>query len=223
MNTIRTKTLLLSFLFLIPLLLVGRTYKMYRTQNYHNQLQLNTATGEVQQIQDDGQSWVICNAIEVTGNKENRFCLYKTQNMWTFIMLDTYTGKNWQIQYSVESKDNMFAEPINAFSLAYPKASSTWTNRFQMYETQNMWTFILLDTYDGRLWQIQYSTQSLDNLLCIPINKDKLIADNEKSAFYIKPLTSMYQYYLINDLTGNIWKFQWSTEGNDYIWIEKVK
>ncbi len=31
-------------------------YKMYRTQNYHNQLRLNTMTGEVLQIQDDGQS-----------------------------------------------------------------------------------------------------------------------------------------------------------------------
>ena len=37
-------------------------YKIYRTQNYHNQLRLNTMTGEVQQIQDDGQSWTICSA-----------------------------------------------------------------------------------------------------------------------------------------------------------------
>ena len=34
----------------------AQIYKVYKTQNYHNQLRLNTMTGEVQQIQDDGQS-----------------------------------------------------------------------------------------------------------------------------------------------------------------------
>ena len=30
------KTLLLSILFLIPSLMMGQTYKMYSTKNYHN-------------------------------------------------------------------------------------------------------------------------------------------------------------------------------------------
>lgn len=94
-------------------------YKMYRTQNYHNQLRLNTMTGEVQQIQDDGQSWIICSARETLGDVAGRFCLYETQNMWTFIMLDTYTGKNWQVQFSVKGEDYMFAVPINRYSLAF--------------------------------------------------------------------------------------------------------
>lgn len=138
-------------------------------------------------------------------------------------MLDTYTGKNWQVQFSVKGEDYMFAAPINIFSLAYPETTSNWTNRFQMFATQNMWTFILLDSYNGRLWQVQYSTQNLDNLFCIPINKYELVSDNEKCIFSIQPLTSMYQYYLINDRTGDMWKFQWSTKGDDYRWIEKFK
>ena len=96
----------------------AQVYKMYKTRNYHNQLRLNTMTGEVQQIQDDGQSWEICSAREILGDKEGRFRLYETQNMWTFIMLDTYTGKNWQVQFSVKGEDYMFAAPINIFSLA---------------------------------------------------------------------------------------------------------
>lgn len=194
---------------------------MYPTRNHHNQLRLNTATGEVTQIQDDGNSWTICRARETSGNNPGRFRLYETQNMWTFIMLDTYTGKNWQVQFSTKSEDYMFAVPINAYSFAYPETTSNWTNRFQLFRTQNMWTFILLDSYNGRLWQVQYSTQDLENLLCIPINRYELVHNNEKSIFYIQPLKSMYQYYLINDNNGDIWKFQWSTKGNDYIWIEK--
>lgn len=203
-------------------MMAGQTYKMYSTQNYHNQLRLNTMTGEVHQIQDDGQSWEICSAREILGDKAGRFCLYETQNMWTFIMLDTYTGRNWQVQFSVKGEDYMFATPINAITFAYPEKTSDWTNRFQMFSTQNMWTFILLDSYNGRLWQVQYSTQDLDELFCIPINEHKLDPDNEKCTFSIQPLISMYQYYLINDATGDMWKFQWSTKGNDYRWIEKL-
>lgn len=102
------KKLIVSFaLMVITLASYAQVYKMYSTRNYHNQLRLNTMTGEVQQIQDDGQSWIICSAREISGDKESRFCLYETQNMWTFIMLDTYTGKNWQVQFSVKGEDYM--------------------------------------------------------------------------------------------------------------------
>lgn len=79
----------LLILCFMPICLFAQTYKMYQTRNYHNQLRLNTATGEVLQVQDDGQSWKICDAVEDGGEIDNRFCLYETQNMWTFIMLDT--------------------------------------------------------------------------------------------------------------------------------------
>lgn len=219
----RPRTLLAFLLCLLPIFAIGQTYKMYSTRNYHNQLQLNTATGAVTQIQDDGQSWVICNAMEENGKNPSRFCLYQTQNMWTFIMLDTYTGKNWQVQFSVKGADYMFATPINRWSCAYPTSSSNWTNRFQMYETRNMWTFIMLDTYNGRLWQVQYSSSDLNALLCVPINETELSTSSTRSKFSIQPMTSMYQYYLTNDDTGEMWQFQWTTKGPDYRWIKKVR
>ena len=113
--------LLIGIFCFIPSLMVGQTYKIYSTRNYYNQLRLNTMTGEVQQIQDDGQSWEICSARAVSENKVGRFCLYK------------------------------------------------------------------------------------------------------KCIFSIQTLTNMYQYYLINDNTEDMWKFQWSTKGDDYRWIEKFK
>ena len=110
----------------------GQTYKMYATQNLHNQLRLNTATGEVKQIQDDGQSCTIGEAAEEYGSKDGRYCLAKTQNMWTFLMLDTYSGKTWQVQFSVKGSDYMFRVPLQGYSLAYPDTESIWTNRFQL-------------------------------------------------------------------------------------------
>ncbi len=207
--------------YLLPFVCYSQAYKFYTTKNYHNQLRLNTATGEVKQIQDDGQSWTICPGIDLKLSKANRFNLNETQNMWTFIMLDSYTGKTWQVQFSVKGEDYMFYMPINIFSLSYPSSSDNWKNRFQLFPTQNMWNFILVDTYTGRLWQVQYSSKDLDNLMCIPINNVEL-ANYKHSAFSISPLTSMFQYYLINGDTGAMWKFQWSTKGDDYRWIEKM-
>ena len=116
------KKLIVSFaLMVITLASYAQVYKMYSTRNYHNQLRLNTMTGEVQQIQDDGQSWIICSAREISGDKESRFCLYETQNMWTFIMLDTYTGKNWQVQFSVKGEDYMLLPQSTSSLLHIPK------------------------------------------------------------------------------------------------------
>ncbi len=172
------KKILLFLLCFLPLLAFGQTYKMYQTRNYHNQLRLNTATGEILQIQDDGQSWKICEPMEADCSIDNRFCLYETQNMWTFIMLDTFTGKNWQVQFSVKGSDYMFAAPINYWSKAFPSSSDRWQGRFQMFATKNMWTFIMLDSYNGRLWQVQYGTKTLDNLLCVSINEEELASEN---------------------------------------------
>ena len=59
----------------MPLCLLAQTYKMYQTRNYHNLLRLNTATGEVLQVQDGGQSWKICDTMEIDGDVKNLFCI----------------------------------------------------------------------------------------------------------------------------------------------------
>ena len=111
------KLFVLFALMVIAFTSYAQVYKMYKTRNYHNQLRLNTMIGEIQQIQDDGQSWEICSAREILGDKEGRFRLYETQNMWTFIMLDTYTGKNWQVQFSVKGEDTCLLHQSTYFLL----------------------------------------------------------------------------------------------------------
>lgn len=272
------KFIVMSIFFIFYSFSFGKTFEMYPTKNIHNQLQLNTKTGEVKQIQDDGQKWIICNGIEKSGEKENRFSLHETQNMWNFLLLDNYTGKVWQVQISVDGEEYMFSFPVNSIELAIPSKNSNWQDRFELHGTQNIWNFILLDSYTGRTWQLQYSIENIDNIGIVPIFDEELITpykklysrfklhetqnmwnfilldsytgrlwqlqytvdkdsirglfiinekdladEKEKNLFYISPLTSMYQYYLINDITGEMWKFQWNTKGSDYRWIEKVE
>lgn len=142
----------------------AQTFKLYQTDNIHNQLRLNTKTGEVYQIQDDGQTFLVRSATTTDNESSNRYALHKTQNIWTFILLDTFTGKLWQCQYSVEGDEYRSSWVINPYALS----------------------------------------------------------NSTISRFTVQPMTSMYQYYLIDEETGDMWKFQWSTKGDDYRWIEKM-
>lgn len=47
----------IAFIFgglLVNVLVKSQTYEFFQTNNFHNQLRLNTLTGEVYQIQDNG-------------------------------------------------------------------------------------------------------------------------------------------------------------------------
>lgn len=158
------KGLILIFTLFMGLAVNGQTYKLYQTDNIHNQLKLNTKTGEVLQVQSDGQTFLVHGETTPLNDKPNRYALFKTQNMWTYILLDKFSGKLWQCQYSVKGIEYITSVAINDIAL-----SNTETNKFA-----------------------------------------------------IKPMTSMFQYYLIDEETGDMWKFQWSTKGGDYIWIEKI-
>ncbi|MDE3152039.1 MAG: hypothetical protein KGL93_07305 [Gemmatimonadota bacterium] len=84
-----------------------------------------------------------------------RFELVPTQNIWTFLLLDSSNGRVWQVHYAVT--DSAFAGrlPLNELELAPP--ASAHPGRFVLRETQNIFTFLLLDQDDGRVWQVQWS------------------------------------------------------------------
>ena len=94
----------------------------------------------------------------LNAQKPPRFALFSTENMWTFIKLDTRNGRMWQVQYSIND-DNARTEFIMNYNYLCPIAEEE-NGRFTLVKTQNMWTFILLDQNNGRMWQVQYSLKS---------------------------------------------------------------
>ena len=91
--------------------------------------------------------------------------LFPTENMWIFLKLDTSKGLVSMVQYSMEEKNRMEI-PINYKPFAL--GTDAIPGRFNLYPTQNMWTFILLDEVDGRTWQVQWSTNGKEGI--VPIN-----------------------------------------------------
>ena len=92
-------------------------------------------------------------------NPDATFQLFPTQNMWNFIKLNTQTGEMWQVQYAINDDDNRVSVTLNDIPLI--SATDKKVNgRFTLYPTENMYTFLLLDTMDGRVWQVQWSTKA---------------------------------------------------------------
>lgn len=82
-----------------------------------------------------------------------RYRLHPTRNAWNFIQIDTATGRLWQVQYSIDES------PAVRFVLSSPDLSGGGSEpgRFALYETANVWNFLMIDQKDGRVWQVQFT------------------------------------------------------------------
>jgi hypothetical protein len=92
--------------------------------------------------------------------------LFPTSNMWIFIKLNTADGRLWLVQYSIKSGEQLEIPLSKSERVDENKKKD---GRFTLYATQNMYNFLLLDQIDGRVWQVQWSTDGENNLV-IPIN-----------------------------------------------------
>lgn len=82
----------------------------------------------------------------------------------------------------------------------------------RLFETQNMWNFLLLDTQYGRVWQVQYASKDYESAL-IPINTEALVADLTNvpriGRFTLYPTQNMWNFILLDQDTGNVWQCQY--------------
>ena len=81
--------------------------------------------------------------------------------MYNFLLLDTQTGRVWKIQWNLESNKRFEKEVSLKILVDYDEE---WINgRFELYSTENMHNFLLLDKIDGRVWQLQWSFEAKNN------------------------------------------------------------
>ena len=78
---------------------------------------------------------------------------------------------------------------------------------FQLFPTQNMWTFIKLDTRNGRMWQVQYHTDeklrfesNLNILSLVPTDKE------ENGRFTLYATQNIYSFLLLDQIDGKTWQ-----------------
>ena len=84
-----------------------------------------------------------------------KFRLYPTTNVSIFLRLNTSTGFIDLVQYS--TKD--IASTIVKLS-EFPLVLDGPVDRFTLYPTTNIWTFLLLDQVEGTPYQVQWSQEA---------------------------------------------------------------
>lgn len=93
--------------------------------------------------------------IDVNNSWNNRYKLYPTENMYTFLEQDTQTGRIQQVQWALSEK-NEFSIVINNDDLNEERS----TGNYELYPTQNIYQFLLLDKTNGRKWHVQWGLGS---------------------------------------------------------------
>lgn len=84
-------------------------YKLYKTDNIYTFLKLDTATGQIEQVQwsldDNKEGTMIINSEDLSFfyKQPGSFELYPTDNMFQFILLDKALGRTWHVQWGMEA------------------------------------------------------------------------------------------------------------------------
>lgn len=94
--------------------------------------------------------------------------------------------------------------------------------RYKLYPTENIYTFLQLDTKTGKIEQVQWSLDS-DKEGSFSINSRELNYGygNGSNSFELYPTKNMYQFILLDKTTGNKWHVQWGMKSSER-WIRRM-
>ena len=87
-------------------------------------------------------------------------------------------------------------------------------NIYQLYPTPNVWTFIKLDTRNGKMWQVHFSVNSNEYEGQLELNSITLVSevDETKGRFTLYKTENTYNLLLLDQIDGRVWQVQWNSD-----------
>lgn len=91
--------------------------------------------------------------------------------------------------------------------------SSDSVVNFRLFATRNMYTFIKLDTRNGRMWQIQWHTKGSDYRYETTLSDISRVSpeDERMGRFFLYTTTNIYTFILLDQVDGRTWQVQWGS------------
>ena len=90
--------------------------------------------------------------------------------------------------------------------------------RYKMYQTENLYNLLKLDTQTGMLEQVQWALsdgyEGTFSIISIDLSWDN-------SCFELYPTKNMYQFILLDRTWGRVWHVQWGTESSKR-WYQRI-
>lgn len=107
----------------------------------------------------------------------------------------------------------LFLIIVFCYSIGYTSAQNAQNvPRYKMYQTENIYTLLKLDTATGKVWMVQYSLG--DNVgMVVPVDDRTLLIPGikeEAGRFELYPTKNMYNFILLDTKYGNTYQVQWS-------------
>lgn len=114
--------------------------------------------------------------------------------------------KNVQTQQVISNTTTQIEKKIEIQQLEVPI--------YQLFPTENIWTFLKLDTRNGKMWQVHFSVSEQGYQGEKDLNSRSLILTDEeiKGRFTLVPTKNIYNFLLLDQLTGKTYQVQWNNE-----------
>ena len=94
--------------------------------------------------------------------------------------------------------------------LRYGNYQSPTPAKYRLYPTSNIFTFLRLNTTNGFIDVVQYSTK--DNAMIYGLSTYPLVDNGTIDRFTIYPTLNMWTFLLLDQVEGNTYQVQWSTD-----------
>mgnify|MGYP000770730138 FL=1 len=83
---------------------------------------------------------------------------------------------------------------------------------FRLFQTNNRWTFLKLDTRTGEIKHVQYSTDG--EAMQYDLNNRPLAEgeDAKPGRFFLYPTENTFNFILLDQIDGRVWQVQWNID-----------
>ncbi len=85
---------------------------------------------------------------------------------------------------------------------------------YQLFPTENYWTFIKLDTRNGKMWQVHFTISADGYEGELLLNSESLVLTTEEvnGRFTLYPTKNTYNFILLDQMNGKTYQVQWNSE-----------
>lgn len=101
---------------------------------------------------------------------------------------------------------------VSVMAYDAPQFSQNPNAIYRLFPTQNMFIYLRLDTRNGKIDMVQWNADTENRLYTSLSSKSLLPSGQDPKAgrFTLYSTTNIYNFILLDQVSGNMWQVQWS-------------
>jgi hypothetical protein len=109
-----------------------------------------------------------------------------------------------------------FAQSQMTIAESTQKAQVLDSPIYKLFPTENFWTFIKLDTRNGKMWQLQFTVNEDNTYGQYELNTMPLTSGDDEiiGRFTLHSTKNTFNFLLLDQITGKVYQVQWAMEEN---------